>query len=73
MAKRKGEKVRGERNFAGRRKIGGGGEAGWNKSVRARANARMWEGKWAGREELTGETDLYCAMCSSDVSRGIRT
>lgn len=50
-----------------------GGKAEWNKSVRVRATRWIQEREnRAGREKLTGETDLYCAMCSSDVSRGIR-
>jgi len=54
-----------------------GKEAGWNKNTCTRGCADVGErrvlGGSAGREELTGETDLYCAMCSSDVGRGIRT
>lgn len=50
MAKRKGEKVRGERNFAGRRKIGGGKKrSGTKVYVHARVHGygrenRGWEG-----------------------------
>lgn len=74
MAKRKGEKVGGERNFAGRRKIGREKRGGTKVYVHARVRECMRVKRSLGREELTGETDLYCAMCSSvDVSRGIRT
>lgn len=75
MAKRKEEKVRGERNFAGKRKIGGEKRNGTKVYVYARLHgySRKRERKnRAGWEKLTGETDLYCTMCSSDVSRGIR-
>lgn len=76
MAKRKEEKVRGERNFAGKRKIGG--KSGMEQKCTCTRDymdigeREREKENGAGREKLTGETDLYCAMCSSDVSCGIR-